>query len=67
MFIGYNNDAVGKKMLSDKPDYEGGPDIFSLDKVQDKGAIVASFDFIYARICNSRRGLGYASNLTESP
>jgi len=67
MFIGYNNDAIGKKMLSDKPDYEGGPDIFSLDKVQDKGAFAASFDFIYARICNNRRGMGYASDLTESP
>lgn len=67
MFIGYNNDAIGKKVLSDKPDYEGGPDIFSLDKVQDKGAVTASFDFIYARICNSRRGIGYASSLTESP
>ena len=67
MFIGWNNDALGKKVLSDKPDYEGGPDIFSLDKVQDKGAVAASFDFIYARICNSRRALGYASGLTESP
>lgn len=66
-FVGYNNDAIGKKVLSDKPDYEGGPDIFSLDKVQDKGAFAASFDFIYARICNNRRGMGYASDLTESP
>lgn len=67
LFMGWNSDAIGKKVLSDKPDYEGGPDIFSLDKVQDKGAVVASFDFIYARICNARRGLGYASGLTESP
>jgi len=67
MFIGWNSDAIGKKVLSDKPDYEGGPDIFSLDKVQDKGAVAASFDFIYARIFNSRRGTGYASSLTESP
>jgi hypothetical protein len=66
MFMGWNNDAIGKKVLSDKPDYEGGPDIFSLDKVQDKGAVAASFDFIYARICNARRGLAYAANLTES-
>ena len=67
MFIGYASDAIGKKVLSDKPDYDGGPDIFSLDKVQDKGAFAASFDFIYARVCNARRGLAYASGLTESP
>lgn len=67
MFMGYNNDAIGKKVLSDKPDYEGGPDIFTLDKVQDKGAVAASFDFIYARVINSRRAMGYASSLTESP
>lgn len=66
-FIGFNNDAIGKKVLSDKPDYEGGPDIFSLDKVQDKGAVAASFDFIYARVINSRRAMGYANGLTESP
>lgn len=67
MFIGWNNDAYSKKVLSDKPSENGGPDIFSLDKVQDKGAVVASFDFIYARVVNSRRGMGYLSNLTESP
>lgn len=65
MFIGWNKDALGKKVLSDKPDYEGGPDIFSLDKVQDKGAVVASFDFIYARVVNNRRGLAYSANHTE--
>ncbi len=65
MFIGYNNMASAKKVLSDKPDYEGGPQIFSLDKVQDKAAVAASYDFIYARVCNNRAGLGYASALTE--
>ena len=65
MFIGYNKDASCKKVLSDKPDYEGGPEIFSLDKVQDKAAVAASYDFIYARVCNNRAGMGYASSLTE--
>lgn len=66
MFIGWNNECISKKVLSDKPDYEGGPNIFSLDKVQDKGAIAASYDFIYARIWSNRAGTGYASGLTES-
>ena len=64
-FIGWNNMASCKKVLSDKPDYEGGPQIFSLDKVQDKAAVAASYDFIYARITNNRAGMGYASSLTE--
>lgn len=67
LFIGWAGDSISKKVLSDKPDYDGGPDIFTLDKVQDKGAVAASFDFIYARVCNVRRGTGYASGLTESP
>jgi hypothetical protein len=64
-FIGWNDECIGKKVLSDKPDYEGGPNIFSLDKVQDKGAIAASYDFVYARIWSNRAGTGYASGLTE--
>ena len=65
MFMGWNKDCYTKKMLSDKPDYEGGPQIFSLDKVQDKAAVAASYDFIYARIATNRAGMGYASSLTE--
>ncbi len=67
MFIGWNNEVYTKKMLSDKPDYEAGPDIFSMDKVQDRGAFAASLDFIYARIVTNRAGMGYASGLTEQP
>lgn len=66
MFIGWNDECISKKVLSDKPDYEGGPNIFSLDKVQDRGAIAASYDFIYAKIWTNRGGTGYASGLTES-
>jgi hypothetical protein len=66
-FIGWASDAVGKKVLSDKPDYEGGPQMFELDKVQDRGAYAASYNFIYAKICSNRAGMGYASSLTESP
>lgn len=67
MFIGWNNECFGKKVLSDKPDYEGGPAMFELDKVQDRGAYAASYNFVYARICTNRAGMGYASGLTESP
>ncbi len=66
-FIGWNSDAYSKKVLSDKPDYEGGPSMFELDKVQDRGAYAASYNFIYAKIATNRAGTGYASSLTEQP
>ena len=65
--MGYNSDVISKKVLSDKPDYEGGPSMFELDKVQDRGAYAASLNFIYARVWTNRAGSGYASNLTEAP
>jgi hypothetical protein len=65
MFFGYNNEVCRKLVLSDKPPQEGGPSIFSLDKVQDRGAFAASFDFVYCRTVNNRAGMGYASGLTE--
>ena len=67
MVIGWNNDCIGQKLLSDKPDYEGGPSMFDLDKVQDRGAYAASYNFVYARIWTNRAGTGYLANLTESP
>lgn len=63
--FGWNNKVYTKKMLSDKPPAEGGPDIFSVDKVQDRGLVQASLNFIYFRVCTNRAGMGYASNLTE--
>lgn len=66
-FIGWNSDCIGKKVLTDKPDYEGGPSMFELDKVQDRGAFAASYNWIGAKLCTNRAGLGYASSLTESP
>jgi len=67
LFMGWNSDCITKRVLSDKPDYEGGPSMFELDKVQDRGAYAASYNFVYARIWTNRGGTGYASNLTESP
>ncbi len=65
MVFACNNQAYMKKVLSDKPAMDGGPDIFSLDKVQDRGSFAASFDFIYCKCVNNRAGIGYASGLTE--
>lgn len=64
-FIGWNDQCVGRKYLSDKPDYDAGPGIFSIDKVQDRSAWASAFDFFFMRICNNRAGIGYASALTE--
>lgn len=64
-FIGWNDQCVGRKYLSDKPDYDSGPGIFSIDKVQDRSAWASAFDFFFMRICNNRAGTGYESGLTE--
>jgi hypothetical protein len=67
IYLGWNSDCIGQKLLSDKPDYEGGPSMFDLDKVQDRGAYAASYNFVYAKIWSNRAGTGYLSGLTEQP
>lgn len=67
MVIAWNSECITQKILSDKPDYEGGPSMFDLDKVQDRGAYAASYNFVYARIWTNRAGTGYLANLTEQP
>lgn len=64
-YIGTNNEVYRKKAMSDKPAMAGGPDIFSLDKIEGRGGFAASFDFVYLRAVNNRRGMGYESGLTE--
>jgi hypothetical protein len=63
--FGWNNKVFTKKMLSDKPPAEGGPDIFAVDKVQDRGLVQASLNFVYLRACTNRAGMGAAFSLTE--
>lgn len=65
-FIGWNDQCVSRKYLSDKPDYDAGPSIFTIDKLQDRSAWAAAYDFFLMRICDSRAGTAYSSNLTES-
>ena len=65
MAWGYNADVIQKKVLGDKPDYDAGSSIFTLDKVQDQGSYAASFDLIYLRACVNRAGVGYLSSLQE--
>lgn len=65
MVFGWNNEVLCKKQLSDLPDYESGPAIFELDKIQDKGAYSASFNYVYLKACVNRSGVGYLSSLQE--
>jgi hypothetical protein len=65
MVFGWNHEALTKLSLSDLPDYESGPAIFELDKIQDKGAYSASFNYIYLKACTNRAGVGYLSSLQE--
>jgi hypothetical protein len=61
----YNSDCITKKSLSDLADYESGPSIFELDKVQDKGAYSASYNYIYLRACTNRAGTAVMTSLQE--
>lgn len=63
--IGWFDQAFSKIELSDQPDEETSKSIFSLDKVQDRSAVQAKYDYFYAKICSSRGSFGYAASLTE--
>lgn len=61
----YANSAWTKKLLNEKPPEQGGPDLFSIDKVQDRGLLQASIDFIYFRATTNRAAMGLATGLTQ--
>lgn len=65
MAIGWFDQAYGKIELSDQPEDGAGKGIFKLDKVQDRSAVQASFDYFYQKIVTSRAAMGYASNLSS--
>ena len=65
MVWGFNDQVIQKKVLGDKPDYEAGASIFTLDKVQDQGSYAASYDLIHLKACLNRSGVGYLSSLQE--
>lgn len=59
------NDAFTKKLFNEKPPEQGGPDLFSIDKVQDRGLLQASLDFIYSRVTTNRAAMSLATGLTQ--
>ena len=61
----YGNKCWTKKLLNEKPPEQGGPDLFSIDKVQDRGLFQASLDFIYLRAVTNRAGMFLATGLTQ--
>lgn len=65
MMIGWYDQAYSKIELSDQPEDGMGKSIFKLDKVQDRSAMQASFDYFYQKIVSSRAAMGYASNLSS--
>lgn len=66
MIIGWNSQMWSKLDLTDQPTDGDGPSIFSIDKVQDRSGVAASFDYFRAMICLARGAFVYATNLTES-
>jgi hypothetical protein len=65
MLFGWNSECIQKKVMSDKPDYGAGPQVFSIDKVQDRGGYAAAYDFVWLKACVNRAGTGYLSSLQE--
>lgn len=65
MMIGWYDQAYSKIELSDQPEDGAGKSIFKLDKVQDRSAMQASFDYFYQKIVSSRAAMGYANNLSS--
>ena len=63
--FGYDKSAFGKFSLHDKPAKEGAVDWASMDKAENRNALLASIDFSYARVVRSRAKIGYLSGLTE--
>ena len=61
----WNNKAFTKKFFNDLPPEQGGPDLFDTDKVQDRGLVQASLDFIMLRAVTNRGGMAVATGLTE--
>ena len=61
----YNDKSWQRKLLNVKPPEQGGPDLFDLDKVQDRGLQQASLDFILFLATTNRAGMGLAYGLTQ--
>lgn len=61
----YNDRAWQRKLMNVKPDEQGGPDLFDLDKVQDRGLQQASLDFILFLATTNRAGMGLAYANTQ--
>lgn len=61
----WKSSAFTQKFLNAKPDEQGGPDLFSTDKVENRGLMQASLDFIYLRACTSRAALAISSGNSE--
>lgn len=63
--IGWDNDAIGKKLLSDKPTEDGLIDFGELYKAEDRSGWKGGLDVIHARVIRNRAGIGMYVGLTE--
>jgi hypothetical protein len=61
----YASKAFRKKLLNEKPDEQGSPDLFSIDKVQDRGLLQASLDFFPLHAVTNRAAMSIATGLTQ--
>jgi len=65
--IAWYDQAIRKVELSDLPeDGSSSKSIFKLDKVQNKSAIAAAYDYFAQKVPSSRAATGYATNLTSA-
>lgn len=67
MAIGWYDQAYGKIELSDQPEAGMGRSAFKLDKVQDRSAMAAGYDYFHQNIITSRGATAYCTGLTSAP
>lgn len=63
--FGVGADAMGKKVITEKPDEDELIDFGRLFKAEDRSALKGGVDMIWAHICRSRARLAVESNLNE--
>lgn len=63
--FGIGADAIGKKVITEKPDEDDLIDFGRLFKAEDRSALKGGVDMIWAHICRSRGRLGAYSALNE--
>lgn len=61
----YDSEVYTKLELGDLPSSDGGPDLFTIDKIPNKSQWASSIDYAYLRACTNRAAVAAFTGLTE--